>query len=242
LTRDLKFTAQPDGSEQAFFEVAATISGANGERVGEGDRAFGLNLKPDEYQAALEKGLVYVVNQPVQRPGMYQMRIALHDQNSEHLGSANQFVQVPDLTKGRLTLSSILLRHETRGTPSDVNHAEGQVANDDPAVAAAMRVFKPGDALSYQYLVFNAQSSSERKADLEVQTRLFRDGKQIYTGQPMIPTLAGEVASKRLLAGGNMTLARAVPAGDYVLQIVVTDKQAKKKYQIASQWIDFEVQ
>jgi hypothetical protein len=239
---DLTFTPQPDGSQQAFFEIALMTFGVNGQRVDQSDRAFGLDLRPDQYAAALTKGLVYVVNQPVQRPGMYQMRVALRDQNSERVGSANQFVQVPDLKNGRLTLSSILLRHEARGAPSDVNHAEGQVADDDPATAAALRVFKPGDALSYQYLVFNARSGPAQKADLEVQTRLFRDGKQVYTGHPMAPALAGDVTGGRLLAGGNMTFAKGITPGDYVLQVIVIDKLAKQKNQSAARWIDFEVQ
>ncbi|HUJ93445.1 MAG TPA: hypothetical protein VLW46_00620, partial [Candidatus Bathyarchaeia archaeon] len=166
--------------------------------------------------------------------------VALRDQNSERLGSANQFVEVPDLNKGRLTLSSILLRH-ARGAASGVDHAEGQVADADPVNTAALRVFKPGDALTYQYLVFNAQTDSAQKTELEVQTHIFRDGKQVYAGQPMLPDLAGQANTRRLLAGGHMTLAKAIDPGDYVLQLIVTDKLAKQKYQAVSQWIDFEV-
>jgi hypothetical protein len=173
---------------------------------------------------------------------MYQMRIALRDQSSDRIGAANQFIDVPDLSKGRLTLSSILLRRDVHdGAISGVKLADGQVFDDDPATAAALRVFKPGYALSYDYLVFNAKSGDAHKADLEVQTRLFRDGKVVYTGQPMVPDLAGEAASGRLLAGGHMTLARAISPGDYVLQVIVTDKLAKEKDRSASQAIDFEV-
>jgi len=31
------------------------------------------------------------------------------------------------------------------------------------------------------------------------------------------------------------------PPGEYVLQVIITDKLAKEKQQIASQWIDFEI-
>lgn len=172
---------------------------------------------------------------------MYQMRVALRDQSSERVGAANQFIDVPDLTRGRLTLSSILLRQDVRGALPDVNHAEGQVFQDDPATAAALRVFKPGYALTYDYLVFNAQSGDAHKTDLEVRTRLFRDGNLIYTGQPMVPAVAGEATSGRLLAGGHLTLATGISPGDYVLQVIVTDKLAKQKYRVASQAIDFTV-
>jgi len=172
---------------------------------------------------------------------MYQLRVALLDQNSERLGSASEFVKVPDLSTGHLALSSILLR-KGRAAFSGVDHPEGQAAGDDSAIAAATRVFRPGDELSYEYLVFNAKSSAQHKPSLEVETRLFRDGKQVYAGQPMVPGVTGDAASGRLLAGGHMTLTQAVPPGEYVLQIVVTDKLAREKYQIASEWTDFELQ
>jgi hypothetical protein len=148
---------------------------------------------------------------------------------------------VPDLTRGRLTLSSILLRQDVRGALPGVNHVENQVFDDDPATAAALRDFKPGDALSYDYFVFNAQLGETHKTDLEVRTRLFRDGNLVYTGQPRVPALAGEPTSGRLLAGGHLTLASGISPGDYLLQVIVTDKLAKQKYRVASQAIDFNV-
>jgi hypothetical protein len=63
-----------------------------------------------------------VVNQPVWAPGMYQMRVALRDQSSERVGAANEFIDVPDLTRGRLTLSSVLLRQSVAGAVPDVDH------------------------------------------------------------------------------------------------------------------------
>jgi VWFA-related protein len=238
--RDLSFTAQPDGSRHANFEVAAELFGVKGEHVDRSDRVFNVDLKPDQYAAALATGVVYVVNQPVRNSGIYQMRIALRDQSSERLGTANQFIDVPDLTKGLLALSSILLRRDAHGA-TDADRAEGQLSDSDPATAAALRAFKPGDALSYDYLVFNAKSGGARRADLEVQTRLFRSGKLVYTGRPMVPELAGDPASGRLQAGGHMTLAAGITPGDYVMQLLVTNKLAKERYRSASQAIDFEV-
>jgi hypothetical protein len=115
------------------------------------------------------------------------------------------------------------------------------VADSNPAAAAALRVYKPGAPLYYQYLVFNAQGDGEHKTNLEVQTRLFRGGSQIYASPPMVPRVGGETSSGRLVAGGHMTLSQGVAPGEYVLQVLLTDKQAKQKYQIASQWIDFEI-
>jgi hypothetical protein len=63
----------------------------------------------------------------------------------------------------------------------------------------------------------------------------------VYRGQPTVPDLAGQTDRKRLVAGGNMVLAKGIPPGDYILQLIVTDGLASQKDNTASQWTDFEL-
>jgi hypothetical protein len=206
--------------------------GESGQPADQSDHHFDIALNSEQYAGVRKYGLVYRVDQPLQHAGMYQVRVALRDEDSGRLGSASQFMETPDLSKGRLALSSILLAE----SPS--HSGEG---NSDPASTAAERIFKPGDALSYQYTIFNAQTDSQGKTDLRVQTRIFRDGQPVYEGQAFVPELARQADQKRLAAGGNMVLAKAIPPGDYVLQVIVTDRLAKQKYQNSAQWMDFEI-
>jgi hypothetical protein len=74
---------------------------------------------------------------------------------------------------------------------------------------------------------------------LELETRLFRDGKQINASEPHPLAMKAPVDLDHLDAGGQMTL--GVPPGDYVLQVIATDKLASEKTRMASQWMDFEV-
>jgi len=252
---DLKFAAQPDGGEKATIEVAAMTFGESGVPVDQSDRRFDINLNAAQYSAVEANGLVYRIDQPLRRPGPYQMRVALRDEDSGRLGSASQFTAAPDLANGRLAMSSILLREAThsggdgqQGLPGlqrpaqpGEDQAEGRIADADSTASAANRVFMPGDALSYEYVIFNAQADAAQKTELQVQTRIFRDGKLVYQDQPMAPDLAGQTTPKRLLAGGNLVLAKTIAPGDYVLQVVVIDKLAKQKYQAVSQWMDFEI-
>ena len=46
---------------------------------------------------------------------------------------------------------------------------------------------------------------------------------------------------KNLVAGGAMKLATGMEPGDYVLQVIVTDKLAKDKYATTAQSMDFEL-
>jgi hypothetical protein len=46
---------------------------------------------------------------------------------------------------------------------------------------------------------------------------------------------------KRLIGGGRMQLGGKIAPGDYVLQVIVTDKLAREKYGVATQAMDFEI-
>jgi hypothetical protein len=240
--KSLKFTPQPDGGRKTTLEVVAMTFGDSGQPVDQSDRHFDIALDPVQYDAVEANGLVYRAIQPLQRAGLYQVRVALRDEDSGQLGSANQLMEIPDLSKGRLALSSILLAENMNDRQdSVVDRPEGRMADTDPTASAAERVFKPGAALSYQYTIFNAQTDAAGNTGLSVRTRIFRDGQPVYQGQPMAPDLGGQKGGKRLSAGGNMVLSKNIPAGDYVLQVIVVDKLAREKYQTSSQGMDFEV-
>jgi hypothetical protein len=51
----------------------------------------------------------------------------------------------------------------------------------------------------------------------------------------------GQFDRQRITAGSRLQLGSEFPPGNYVLQVIVTDKLAKQNQTEASQWIDFEV-
>jgi hypothetical protein len=184
---------------------------------------------------------VYRLNHLVRKPGAYQLRTAVRDANSERVGSASQFIQVPDVTKGHLTLSGIVLRSNPGQMHAEAEGSEQGDANENPAV----RIFKPGRSLIYGYQILNAQvDHGTRKPVVQAQLRLFRDGKQVYQGKvqdlPLDPK--DQPDAKKLVTGGRLQLSSKMQPGDYVLQVIVTDTLAKDKYRVATQAMDFEVQ
>jgi hypothetical protein len=182
--------------------------------------------------------MVYSVHVAAKKPGAYQMRVVLRDAGSEQVGSATQFIEVPDIAKGRLTLSGIVLHADTTQAAAD---AEGHVASQDPNGTPAVRIFKPGAGIAYGYQILNAQAGPLNKPELEVQTRLFRDGKQVYEGKPWALDAGMQTDPKWMVGGGRMQLGSNIAAGDYVLQVIVTDKLAREKNRVATQSMDFEV-
>jgi VWFA-related protein len=240
---DLKFIDEPGGWHKAVVDLVVMTFGDNGQATGTTNKTYTIRAEGKTYEMLLKNGLVYSMQHPVKKPGGYQLRVVVRDVNSEQLGSASQFIEVPDLRKGRLTLSSILLNQNfatslmrrDRQVPDGL---EGELP--DPLGSAAVRSFKPGTTMTYAYQIFNAYPDSKRPSQLNAQARLFRDGRQVYVGPvlPMQPT--GEMDRQRLEARENLQLGTDAGKGDYVLQVTVTNSYRKKKRE-AQQVMDFEV-
>jgi VWFA-related protein len=241
--KDLKFIDEPGGWHKAVFDLVVMTFGDNGQATDTTNRTYTIRAEGNTYEMLLKNGLVYSVEHPAKKPGAYQMRVVVRDVNAEQLGSASQFIEVPDLTKGRLTLSSILLSQNFAGAfmrrnqegPSGV---EGQVA--DPLGSAAVRRFTPGTTINYAYKIFNAHPDSKHPSELNAQARLFRDGYQVYVGPVLPMQAAGEMDRNRLEARETLQLGTDAAKGDYVLQVMVIDNSRKKK-RSAGQAMDFEV-
>lgn len=230
--KDLKFADQPDGWHKAVIDVAALTFDENGNPVDSSGKTYTIQMKDADYDNAVKNGIVYTMQHPVKKPGPYQFRVALRDAASDQVGSASEFIDVPDVGKGKLTLSSLVL-HRYVEKPGA---APGQPAAPGATGSPATRVFAPGDEILYGYQILNAKQEANQKPDLEAYTRLFRDGQEIFTGKPAaVPAPDG---ARQNIAGGVLRLGTKMQPGDYVVQVVVTDRAAKTT---ASQYTDFRV-
>lgn len=245
--KDLKFDDEPDDWHKAVLEIVAVTFGDNGQAIDNTGRTYTLRLKGEAYQQALKTGFIYTMHHVVKKPGAYQMRVALRDDGSSQIGSASQFVEVPDVHKGHLTLSSLIIKEDNpaaRKADAAGAPAEGEEGHStaDPNGSPAVRIFKRGNGLMYVCQVLNAEAGPGNQPNLELRTRLFHDGKQIYEGKPMPLNTKDQPNIKSLIAAGAMRLGAAMEPGDYVLQVIITDKLAKDKYATSTQSMDFELQ
>ena len=241
---DLTFTDEPDGLKKTVIDVLAITFGDSGAMIDQVDRTYTMKLKPDQYKQSLERGFLYTTNVPIRKSGAYQLRVALRDPSSQRVGSASQFIEVPDVRKGKLAVSGIWISAD----PSQLKtKGQDQADTEDQARASsegspAVRVFHPGSAIVYTYQIYNAHFDSHGNApEVQVQTRVFRDGREIFSGKPATVKSTGQTDLKRVATAGELRLGPAMEPGDYVLQVTVTDNLAKPKYRTATQWIDFEV-
>lgn len=83
--------------------------------------------------------------------------------------------------------------------------------------------------------------SHNQKPDLEMKVRLLYDGKVIFEGKNNPVDLSAQNGSEIVKAGGALSLTSNLQTGDYILQTIVKDNLAKKKKQIATQFVQFEI-
>ncbi len=254
--KDLTFKQEADGWYQTVMDVMAVTFGDNGQVVDQTNKTQTIRVRGLTYENVLRHGLVYFLNVPVKKAGAYQLRIAVRDAGSEEVGSASQFIEVPDLGKKRLTLSGLVVNgfepktaqnvakpEVSSGASAAISGSEGAQDQFDPQAGAAVRRLRRGMLMNYAYVVYNAQLDKHtRRPQLETQLRLFRDGQLVYSGPVQSLDLNNQSDMARLFAGGSLRLGSDLLPGEYLLQVVVTDLLAKDKNQrTAIQWIDFEI-
>ena len=250
--RDLVFDDQPDGTHRAAFDLRMIMFGDNGKVVGNEDRTTTLRLSKQGYDRILREGLVYSFDLPVKQYGTFQFRVAVRDNSSSHIGTAGQLIEVPDLRNNRLALSGIMVSDgvmqrspqvaKPSSTSSALNPNDQVKVADEPSSGPVLRRFHQGTNLVFVYSVYNAQlDRTTQLPQLTTQTRVFRDGKPILTGNPTPLDLSGQRDLQRIATGAQLQLGPDLSPGQYVLQVIVEDRLAKEKRSTATQWIDFEV-
>jgi VWFA-related protein len=237
---ELKWSSEPDGNHKASIDVAAAAFDENGLALAPIDTTFTLRLTSQNYDGAMKKGMVYGIHVPVNKPGPYVVRAAVRDAATEGTGSADQYVEVPDVASGHLALSGIVLQEGA--APASANLPQGPAPAEDVTRGAARRSFRRGAPLVYGYEIINAMTGAGQHPELELQARLFRDGEQVLAGKTVLATAEGASDPQRLTAVGRMSLGRDATPGEYVLQVIVTDKLAKSKFNTATQSTDFEIE
>lgn len=237
--KDLTFMVQPDGTRSVSVEAVELTFDANGQIVDNSSRVFTLRGNEQQCEQAAKNGIILTVQHPVQKPGPYQVRIAVRDSKSEKIGSASQFVEVPDVKHGHLALTGILLG-EKGFDAAGVAANTSQTAVDRDG-NPAIRSFKPGENLTWGIEILNGRRRPDPQPNITVETRLFRGSNEIYEGKPIPVIWPINPQTAQLAAIGGVRLGDKLAPGDYALQLVVNDSAAKQKYATASQWIDFRV-
>ncbi|MFN7947715.1 MAG: VWA domain-containing protein [Blastocatellia bacterium] len=238
----LTFRDGPDGKKVATFDLAAFTFDERGAVIESDLRMWTLPLNEESWQRALKKGIDYQHDVAVKKPGAYQFRTVIRDAESTRLGSAGQFIQVPDLNKKRLAVSGLVL---TKGQDRQQNAAatpqDSAEQNDDVQPTPHVRRFARSGFIDYAAIVYNpAMDKATGKPRLNAQIEIYRNGRAIYQAPDRAVSVPDTSDPKRIVIGGQLKLSGLEP-GDYLLHLVVTDALARPRFSRVEQWMDFSV-
>ncbi len=206
-----------------------TIEGVLLDDQGKPAASFRTGLKvnpPSEEGSGRGRSSNVIYNHPSPlKPGIYQARVAARDERSGVLGSASQWVIIPDLSARQLSLSSLIVGLEgvsERGTGG--GHVQWSVD----------KRFARGSRLRFMTFVYNAGAAGNLSARVQV----YAEGREV-TATPFrkIGTDA-QTDPARIPYTAEINLGGLQP-GRYTLQVTVEDGAARRT---ASQQTTFYVQ
>ena len=104
----LGFTETLDGKHQVSFDVVGFVYDQLGKLRGGFSETVNTNLTPVDYARALEQGLSYDAHTELPS-GYFQLRVAVRDAGTGGLGTLSRYLEIPDLSKHRLAMSSLFM-------------------------------------------------------------------------------------------------------------------------------------
>lgn len=202
------------GNPGAAFKNHITIQAPSAEAVGDGrDLTYGYP--------------VYL------GPGLYQVRVGVRDEKTGRNGTAQGWIEIPPANQ--LALSSLLIGARAAQATSNASATD---ANTQPVEVSVSHQFSPSGYLRFLVFVYNAaRAPADSKPDVAIQVQMVRDGQPVVTTALRKVTTEGVTDLARIPYAAEISLS-GLPAGQYVLQVSIVDRVAKKS---ASQQMRFEV-
>ena len=242
--KNLKFTDDADGWKKASFDVAAVTFGDNGMPVESKESKYTIKAKGATYNTMLERGFVYVLVMPVKGSGLFQYRVAVRDSDTGKIGSASQLIDVPNLGKKKLELSSLAVEDVSIATWQNI--AAGKVGSNPGQIQipstllydTVLRQFKAGTVLRYGFEVYNSKGDGASMPKLETQARIFQNNAVVVEGAINKLDASNQKDPKRVKVSGAILLKDTLQPGDYVLQLSVIDRAGR---QTGMQLFPFEI-
>jgi hypothetical protein len=223
----LQFTEQ-DGKQCTDLDVAIFVFDELGKLRGGKSDTITAGLMAEEYQKVKAGGLTYLADTTL-APGVYQVRLAVRDNKTGNIGTLSRFLEVPDLSKGRLSASSILIgavpQNDMKATTSTPITANRQISRKQD--------------LRYAVIIYNAKLK-EGKPQLRTQLIISQNGQVIFKEEEQAVAAASQGSAGQVVKVGQLGLG-GVKEGRYTLTVVITDQLAEKKGQSITRSMDFVV-
>lgn len=193
-------------TESTQLELVGTALNEEGGRVGDFQQS--LTITPTAQ-------LIVYTHQFQLPPGLYQIRVAAREARSRRLGTAMQWIDIPDLKAGGFSMSSLFL-----------GEIDGGAMQSGKLAINADHRFRPSSRLGFLTYIYNAQYGAA-PPDIALQLQILRDGLPVVT-KPLIKLEAQDLPEPGRIPYGEAISLQDLPPGRYVLQLIAIDRIVRK--------------
>ena len=172
-----------------------------------------------------EQSVIYNNRSPL-KPGIYQVRVAARDDRSGVVGSAMEWIVIPDLSTRQIFLSSLILGLE---------NVTNKDAQRDAIQWSVNKKFAQNSRLSFMTFIYNAPGVSN---NLAARVQVYRDGQAVVSTPFKTVVVDKQADPQRLPFNSEIDLA-GLPPGRYILEVTIEDRTTQKT---ASQHTRFYIQ
>jgi VWFA-related protein len=158
------------------------------------------------------------------KPGIYQVRVAARDERSGLVGSALEWIVIPDLSTRQLSLSSLMVGLQNVET------------NDERIQWSVDRKFAHDSRVKFMTFVYNAATSATGP-NLRAQVYVYRDSQRLISNA-LARVEVTDRDPERIPFASDIDL-RQLPPGSYLLEVTIEDLTTGKS---VSQQTTFQVE
>jgi VWFA-related protein len=221
-----------NGRFQIELELAAAVFDHTGKSVQTYTETIRGAIPAPRLESAKRSGFHYAKRIAL-KPGLYNVRVGWREKRTERIGTAAAWVEVPNLTRHKLTLSNVLLTRDS----SDPAKPSAVAIGSDTFNTLGVKYYNAASPLLYYFMIYNGPSPSEGSG-LTMQSEITEAGQVIQRTdwQAVASRVIGR-DKKGLEIGGRLML--TLPPGLYELRISVrNDKSGQTSQRVVAFGID----
>ncbi|HEU4981915.1 MAG TPA: VWA domain-containing protein [Acidobacteriaceae bacterium] len=201
--------------DKATLDVIGEVKDSAGHVIGQARQTVKLNI--DESQQVRQKNVQYSTgfNLPV---GKYHLKFVVRENETGHMGSFETDINVPDLRKVPLKMSSVLLASQRIAVPK--RNTNPMVHDGEELVPNLAHVFRQNQHLYFLYEVYSPDKSP--KTHVLTSIEFLRNGVKAFETPLIQATELNEPDRKAIVFQFDVPLSSFQP-GQYTCQINVID-------------------
>jgi VWFA-related protein len=225
-----KLQYQPQDQNHAFtVEILYAIYDSSGKQV----EAVSANvqgiLTPERLAQGQTRGYTFSRRLTL-KPGVYQARVGVRETATDRMGTAAAWIEVPDLKRNSLALSSLILLDPLPAGETAADETDSDELKQVKTIQG-IRLYPRDKYCGYVFRVFRS-ANTPVGSDLVLKTELLKDNKPVKQNQwrPLIAEQKDNDDNGNVYVGGKVNFAGLAP-GIYELSVTVKDARSKRTAQ-----------